>query len=96
VRASRARSDPRDGPVCGIFGWRVETRLQPYPELVRAGRLPAESPLELAIDRWSPEMWDPNAPLTDLGDEDEDGFEDVDELLEGEDEDEDENELIDI
>jgi len=48
----------------------VETRLRPYPELVRDGKLPKGSPLELAIDRWSPEMWDLDAPLTDLGDED--------------------------
>jgi hypothetical protein len=69
----------------------VETRLKPYQELVRTGKLPTVSPLELAIDRWSPEIWDLDAPLTDLGDEDdgEDDFEDggdYDELL-------DENEL---
>jgi len=42
-------------------------------------------------------MWDPDAPLTNLGDEDEE-FGDEDELLEDEDEDEyeNENELIDI
>jgi hypothetical protein len=99
-RKWRARLESEIGSAGRAGMWHlrlaVETRLQPYPELVRAGRLPAESPLELAIDRWSPEMWDPNAPLTDLGDEDEDGFEDVDELLEDEDENEDENELIDI
>jgi hypothetical protein len=55
----------------------VETRLKPYPELVRDGKLPKESPLELAIDRWSPEMWDPEVPLSDLGDED-DEDEDLD------------------
>jgi len=59
----------------------VETRLRPYPELVRDGKLPKESPLELAIDRWSPEMWDPDTELTDLGDEDDDEFQDENELI---------------
>ena len=70
----------------------VETRLKPYQELVRSGKLPKVSPLELAIDRWSPEIWDLDAPLTDLGDEDEDGadFKDRDDY----DEFSDKNELI--
>ncbi len=70
----------------------VETRLKPYQELVRTGKLPKQSPLELAIDRWSPEIWDLDAPLTDLGDEDDGGDEfadrgDYDDSM-------DENELI--
>jgi hypothetical protein len=84
----RLKSELGSAGRAGVWQLRlaVEARLRPYPDLVRDGRLPKESPLELAIDRWSREMWDPDAPLTNLGDDDEDGFDDIDELLEDEDE----------